>query len=189
VGSRHQPAPAQIDPRASFLIAYRCSPNLPRCKSPTRSPYRRSPSRFFSAAVRLTVDPPLQSFLTLDKCTTRTTSPGAAHKPHPHPSPISSTPEHRRHSRALSPPPRVVIVPPPPVDPDLHITPSKVHSSLLVIPDRFPLAAGDRHRRNLAGESRRSSPMSQGLDCSTLNLSEGLAARFQPLPSIQIPDL
>jgi hypothetical protein len=98
-------------------------------------------------------------------------------------------PEHRRHSRALSPPPRVIVVPPPPVDPDLHITPSKVRSSPLVLPGRFPLAADDHRRWNLAGESRLSSPMSQGPDCSTLNLSEGLAARFEPLPSIQIPDL
>jgi hypothetical protein len=80
--------------------------------------------------------------------------PGTAHRPHPHPSPISSTLEHHRRSRAPSPPPRVIVVPPPPVDPDLHITSSKVRSSPLILLGRFPLAAGDHSRRNSAGESR-----------------------------------
>jgi hypothetical protein len=154
VGSRHQPAPTQIDPQASFLIAYRCSPNLPRCQSPTRSPYRRSPLRFFSAAVRLTVDLPLQSFPPSTSVPPKPHHPGAARRPHPHPSPISSLSEHCRCNRAPSPPPRVTVVPPPPVDPDLHITPSKVRFSLLIIPGRFPLAAGDRRHRNSASKSR-----------------------------------
>jgi hypothetical protein len=51
--------------------------------------------------------------------------PCAAHRPHPHPSPISSTSEHRCHSRALSPLPQIIVVPPPLVDPDLHITPAR----------------------------------------------------------------
>jgi hypothetical protein len=80
--------------------------------------------------------------------------PGVAHRTHPHPSPISSMSEHRRRSRAPSPPPRVIIIPHPPVDPDLHITPSKVHSSPLILPGRFPLAVGDHRHWNSANESR-----------------------------------
>jgi hypothetical protein len=53
-----------------------------------------------------------------------------------------------------SPPPRVAVVPTPPVNPDHHITPSKVRASPLVLPGRFPLAAGDHRRRNLAGKTR-----------------------------------
>jgi hypothetical protein len=85
-------------------------------------------------------------------------------------------------SRLPSPPPRFTAVPPPPVDPDHHITPSKLPASPLVLPGRFPLAAGDSRHRNLAGMSRLPSPMSQGPNCFDLNLSEGLTARFQSLP-------
>jgi hypothetical protein len=129
VGSHHQPTPAQIDPRVSFLIAYRCSSNLPRRQSPTRSPYRRSPSRFFSAAVQLTTIRHSRRSLPSTSIPPEPHHLGAAHRPHPHPSLISSMPEHRCRSRAPSPPPRVIVVPPPPVDPNLHITPSKVCSS------------------------------------------------------------
>jgi hypothetical protein len=89
--------------------------------------------------------------------------PGVAHRPYPHLSPISSTPEHRRRSRAPSPPPRVIVVSPPPVDPDLHITPSKVRSSPLILPGWFPLAAGDHHHRNSVGESRLFFPGEPGI--------------------------
>jgi hypothetical protein len=154
VGSRRQPARAQIDPRASFLIAYRAPrtyPDVnPRLDRPTNA--RRqgsSPLPFGSPPIhRSSRSPPSTSV------PPEPHHPDAARRPHPHPSPIFSTPEHHRRSRAPSPPPRVIIVPPPPVDPDLHITPSKVRSSPLILPGRFPIATGVHSRRNSADESR-----------------------------------
>jgi hypothetical protein len=154
VGSRRQPAPAQIDPRASFLIAYRCPRTYPDANPPLdrpTDPRRRgsSPPPFGSPPIcRSHRSPPSTSI------PPKPHHPGAAHRPHPHPSPISSTPEHCRRSRAPSPPPRVIVIPPPPVDPDLHIIPSKVRSSPLILPGRFPLTASDHHRWNSVGESR-----------------------------------
>jgi hypothetical protein len=91
-------------------------------------------------------------------------------------------PEHRRRDQAPPPPLRVAAVPPPPVTPDLHITLAR----FALVPGRFPLADGDRHRWNLTGISRPLYPDEQGPNCDALNLPEGLAARFQSLPSFQI---
>jgi hypothetical protein len=104
----------------------------------------------------------------------------------PPPAAIATPPEADHCSSAA---PRVVpeltAVPPPLVTPDLHITPSKVRPSSWNLPSRFPLAAGDRRRRNLTSISRLLCPDEQGPNCDALNLSEGLAARFQSLPSFQ----
>jgi hypothetical protein len=129
MGSRRQPGPAQIDPRASFLIAYRCSPNLTHANPPLDHPTdarRRGSSLlpFGSPPIRRSRRSPPSTSIPPEPH-----HPGASHRPHPHPSPISSTPDHCRRSRAPSPPPRAIVVPPPPVDPDLRITPSKVRSS------------------------------------------------------------